>query len=132
MKGKGALIYVVDDDLFIRELVKKTLTQKGFKVETFPYGEECLKVLVNKRPELIVLDYLFVKSDSEVMNGKEIFRRIREIYEDLPVVMLSGQDSGGAVLELARLGINDYIIKDQSLAENLMTAIGDILEIEEE
>jgi DNA-binding response OmpR family regulator len=132
MSGKGALIYVADDDLFIRELVKKTLTVEGFKVETFSYGEECLKALEKKIPDLVVLDYLFSISNNEVMNGKEIFFQIRKIDPDLPVIMLSGQDSGGVVLELARLGINDYIIKDNMLGETLPRAVYDVLELEEE
>jgi DNA-binding NarL/FixJ family response regulator len=46
----------------------------------------------------------------------------------MPVIMLSGQDSGGVVLELARLGMNDYIIKDSALTRNLLESIKDILE----
>lgn len=132
MSGKGVLVFVVDDDLFIRELVRKSLTAKGYSVETFSYGEECLEALEKKLPALIILDYLFEKSGGEVMNGKEIFYKIREKFPNLPVIMLSGQDSGGVVLELARLGINDYIIKDQSLGENLIQAIEDIVGSEQE
>ena len=44
------------------------------------------------------------------------------------MIMLSGQDSGGVVLELARLGMNDYIIKDNTLTENLIASVKDILE----
>ena len=41
--------------------------------------------------------------------------------------MLSGQDRGDIVLELARKGITDYVIKDNSLISNLETAIKEIL-----
>ena len=41
--------------------------------------------------------------------------------------MLSSQDKGEVVLELARKGIEDYVIKDNNLIENLSTAIKDIL-----
>ncbi|NOY36769.1 MAG: response regulator [Chlorobi bacterium] len=132
MSGKNAFIYVVDDDQFIRELVKKNLIREGFDVEAFSYGEDCLEALENKKPDLIILDYLFMKTDGAVMNGKEVFHRIREIHPDMPVIMLSGQDSGGVVLELARLGINDYIIKDKNLGESLLRAINDVLDTEEE
>ncbi len=125
------LIFVVDDDPFILNLVKKKLEKKGYHVLVFKYGEECLDSL-DKHPDLIVLDYLFMKSDGMVMNGKDVFRRIKKYKPDMPVIMLSGQDSGGVVLELARLGMNDYVIKDQSLIDNLLESIHDILNPEEE
>jgi DNA-binding NarL/FixJ family response regulator len=42
--------------------------------------------------------------------------------------MLSGQDKGEIVLELARKGINDYIIKDNNLIDNLKVAISELFE----
>ena len=60
------------------------------------------------------------------MGGMEIFNRIKEYNEDIPVIMLSGQEKGDVVLELARKGIEDYVIKDESLIDNLKNAIEDI------
>jgi DNA-binding NarL/FixJ family response regulator len=57
------------------------------------------------------------------MNGMEIFDKIKEIQPDTPVIMLSGQDKGEIVLELARKGIDDYVIKDNNLIDNLNIAI---------
>ena len=125
---KEKLIYIVDDDPFILKLVEKSLEKEGYRVKLFEYGEECLKELDEEVPDLIVLDYLFASQDKEVMNGKEVFSSIREKQPSMPVIMLSGQDSGGVVLELARLGMNDYIIKDSSLTRNLLESIKDILE----
>ncbi len=42
--------------------------------------------------------------------------------------MLSGQEKGEIVLELARKGIDDYIIKDNNLIDNLNTAINELFE----
>ncbi len=125
---KEKLIYVVDDDPFILKLVEKSLEKEGYRVQLFEYGEECLQAMEEEVPDLIVLDYLFTNREKEVMNGKEVFNTIREKYPSMPVIMLSGQDSGGVVLELARLGMNDYIIKDSSLTHNLLESVKDILE----
>jgi CheY-like chemotaxis protein len=124
--NKEKLIFIVDDDPFINNLVVKRFSTNGFRLESFTTGEECLKVL-NKNPDLIILDYLF-SIDSTSMNGMEIFDRIRKIKPDMPVVMLSGQDKGEIVLELARKGIDDYIIKDNNLIDNLGSAIHEVLE----
>lgn len=119
------LIYIVDDDPFINMLVVKRFTSEGYKLESFKYGEECLNAL-GKNPDLIILDYFFVNNEKEVMNGMEVFDKIKEAKPDLPVIMLSGQEKGEIVLELARKGIDDYIIKDNNLIENLNTAISEL------
>jgi two-component system, OmpR family, response regulator len=119
------LIFIVDDDPFINMLVVKRFTSEGYEMESFTYGEDCLKSL-GKNPDLIILDYFFVNNETEVMNGMDVFNKIREAKPDMPVIMLSGQDKGEIVLELARKGIDDYIIKDDSLIENLYTAITEL------
>jgi CheY-like chemotaxis protein len=121
------LIFIVDDDPFINMLVVKRFTGEGYHVEAFVYGEDCLKALV-ENPDLIILDYFFVNNDRKVMNGMEVFDKIREIKPGIPVIMLSGQERGELVLELARKGIDDYIIKDNNLIDNLHVAIEELFE----
>jgi two-component system, OmpR family, response regulator len=122
---KKKLIYIVDDDPFINMLVVKRFTGEGYNLEAFESGEDCLKEL-GKNPDLIILDYFFVNNDRQVMNGMEVFDKIREAKPDIPVIMLSGQEKGEIVLELARKGIDDYIIKDSKLIENLHNAITEL------
>lgn len=119
------LIFIVDDDPFINMLVVKRFTSEGYSIEAFAYGEDCIKAL-GKNPDLIILDYFFVNPGKEVMNGMEVFDKIKEVKPDLPVIMLSGQEKGEIVLELARKGIDDYIIKDNNLIDNLHAAITEL------
>lgn len=123
---KRRLIFIVDDDPFINQLVIKRFNSEEFLVEPFEYGEECIEAL-DKDPDLIILDYYFFKSGVKVLNGMEIFDKIRELKPTVPIIMLSGQDRGDVVLEMARKGIDDYVIKDNSLISNLERAIGEIL-----
>lgn len=123
--GNTKLIFVVDDDSFINMLVVRKFVSDGYKVEAFESGEECLKAM-NREPDLIILDYLFVSKEETIMNGMEIYDRIRALKPDLPVIMLSGQEDGEVVLELARKGIVDYIIKDNNLLDNLGAAVRDL------
>lgn len=124
------LIFVVDDDPFILNLVKKRLEVQQYDVNAFQYGEECLDQMY-LNPDLVILDYLFFKHGEVVMNGMDIFEKIKEKYAHTPVIMLSAQDSGNIVLELARKGIYDYVIKDHELMENLESAIQEIFRKEE-
>jgi CheY-like chemotaxis protein len=118
------LIFIVDDDPFINTLVVNRFESEGYHVEAFENGDDCLKAL-NKSPDLIILDYFFVSDSKELMNGMEVFDKIREVRPATPVIMLSGQDKGEIVLELARKGIDDYVIKDNNLIDNLDIAIAE-------
>jgi two-component system, OmpR family, response regulator len=119
------LIYIVDDDPFINMLIVKRFTSSEYTLEAFESGEDCLKK-INRNPDLIILDYLFTKEDHKYMDGMQIFDRIKALKPDTPVIILSGQDKGEIVLELARKGINDYIIKDNNLIRNLDVAIKEL------
>jgi CheY-like chemotaxis protein len=121
------LIFIVDDDPFINMLVVKRFTSEGYNLEAFEYGEDCLKSL-NKNPDLVILDYFFVNKEREVMNGMEVFDKIKQEKPGIPVIMLSGQEKGEIVLELARKGIDDYIIKDNNLIDNLNVAITELFD----
>jgi two-component system, OmpR family, response regulator len=125
--NKPKLIFIVDDDSFINMLIVKRFASEGYQVEAFINGEACLSSL-DKNPDLIILDYFFSDTDTELMNGMEIFDLIKERKPDLPVIMLSGQDKGEIVLELARKGIDDYVIKDNNLIDNLHTAIKELFD----
>jgi two-component system OmpR family response regulator len=124
---KQKLIFIVDDDPFINMLVVKRFKSEGYNIEPFEFGEDCLNAL-GRDPDLIILDYFFVNNDRQVMNGMEAFSKIKQQRPDIPVIMLSGQEKGEVVLELARKGIDDYIIKDNKLIDNLDIAIKELLE----
>lgn len=121
------LVFVVDDDPFITALVAGRLGAEGFRVRTFSYGEECLAAL-RENPDLIILDYYFVRDSEHQMNGMAVFDEILRIMPGVKVIMLSAQEKGDVVLELARKGISDYVIKDTSLMDNLLVSVREIFE----
>lgn len=122
---RDKLIFVVDDDPFITTLVVKRFSSEGYRIEAFDYGEDCIEAM-NKKPDLIILDYYFTKPGHQVMNGMEVFDKIKEVDPDVLVIMLSGQERGELVLELARKGIDDYVIKDNNLIDNLNSSITEL------
>jgi len=121
------LIFIVDDDHFINSLIVKRFTAEGYRVEAFAFGEDCIRSL-GSNPDVIILDYYFVSNEQKVMNGMEVLDKIKELKPETPVIMLSGQEKGEIVLELARKGINDYIIKDNNLIDNLNNALNELFE----
>ena len=123
-----SLIYVVDDDPVITSLVAARLENAGYIVKSFAYGEECIAALEEEIPDLIILDFYFIKEGAVPMNGMEAYDAISLIVPEVPVIMLSAQEKGAVVLEFARTGIADYVIKDSDLTDNLQMAVKEILE----
>jgi CheY-like chemotaxis protein len=121
------LIFVVDDDPVITSLVSARLESAGYSVRSFAYGEDCIAAL-DENPDLIILDFYFLKQGEVPMNGMEVYDEISRLAPEIPVIMLSAQEKGAVVLEFARKGIADYVIKDTDLIDNLQMAVKEILE----
>ena len=122
---KKKLIYIVDDDQFINTLVVKRFNSEDYDVVAFETGEECLDAL-DKNPDLIILDYLFTGESRIFSDGMQIFEKIRQLKPQIPVILLSGQEKGEVVLEFARKGVFDYIVKDNNLIDNLAVSIKEV------
>ncbi|NLE36250.1 MAG: response regulator [Bacteroidales bacterium] len=122
------LIYVVDDDPVVTGLVSARLEAAGYRVRPFAYAEECIAGLGEELPDLIILDFYFLKEGEVPMNGMEAYDEITRIAPEIPVIMLSAQEKGEVVLEFARKGIADYVIKDSDLIDNLQMSVKAVLE----
>lgn len=122
---KPKLIFIVDDDPLIAKIVRTRLSDEGYSTMVFSYAEECIASL-DENPDLIILDYYFLKEGTRKMDGLEAFKKIKEYDASLPVIMLSGQEKGEVVLELVRNGISDYVIKDNNLIDSLLASVEEI------
>ncbi|HNX67274.1 MAG TPA: response regulator [Bacteroidales bacterium] len=118
-------IFIVDDDPFITRLITKRLSDEGYNISAFAFAEDCITALPDN-PDLIILDLYFLKEGFSKMDGMEAFKRIQDYNPDLPVIILSGQEKGELVLELARKGIAGYVIKDQNIIDNLFNSIAEV------
>lgn len=98
-------IWAVDDDHDIREIVRRTLTDEGYHVETFANGSTMLMQLGNAAPDLIVLDVMMPGE-----NGIDICREVRKTSE-VPVVFLSSRREDIDKIIGLELGADDYLGK---------------------
>ncbi len=104
-------IVVVEDDLAINEVVVRYLEKDGFEVDSFGHGGEALDALLERPPDLVVLDLMLPGID-----GVELFRRLRALAP-VPVVMLTARgDETDRILGL-EMGADDYIAKPFSPRE---------------
>lgn len=103
-----ASLLVVDDDSPSRELLARRLNRAGFQVATAADGGEALELISSRSFDLLLVD--FIMPD---MDGLQLLRHIREHKSatDLPVIMVTGRDSSGDIVEALHLGANDYLTK---------------------
>lgn len=108
-------ILVVDDDRALREGLKLTLQAEGHSVRTARDGEEALRKIGERRPDVVLLDVMMPK-----MNGFRCCEEIRRTDELLPVLFLTAKDSEVDQIRGLGLGGDDYISKAAS--ESLLLA----------
>lgn len=109
-------ILVVDDEEPIQELLKFNLENEGYNVLTAFDGPAALKIIEEKRPDLVVLDVMLPG-----MDGLEVCNQLRQNpkFRDLPVIMLTAKgEEIDKVLGL-ELGADDYLTKPFSPRELL-------------
>ena len=100
-------ILVVDDDQNMLQLLYAFL-RDSYRVTTATNGQEALDMIREKRPDLVLLDYLMPG-----MNGKETLEVIRndEELKDLPVLFLTGVSDTNKISECLKLDPIGYILK---------------------
>lgn len=101
-------VLVVDDDPDIRDVLDITLSAEGYEVIEACDGKEALKLINEKPPNLIILDYMMPNID-----GREVCRRLKKdiLLAHLPILMLTGK---GEVLDKVggiEAGADDYVVK---------------------
>lgn len=100
-------ILVVDDDQNMLQLLY-TFLRDSYRVTTATNGQEALDMIREKRPDLVLLDYLMPG-----MNGKETLEVIRndEELKNLPVFFLTGVSDTNKISECLKLDPIGYILK---------------------
>lgn len=108
------MIYCVEDDPGIRELLVYTLNHSGFEAKGFERGEELFPVLKVCRPQLILLDIMLPGED-----GISILKRIKAGGNSVPVIMVTAKSAEYDKVVGLDCGADDYITKPFGMMELL-------------
>jgi DNA-binding NtrC family response regulator len=119
---KQPLIFVVDDDLHLSQVLCSLLRRAGYEAEPFGDGASALRAFYEHAPDLALLDVVLPD-----ITGIEVLRRIRARNASLPVVMMSGQRSVQIAAEAVSLGALDFLEKPLDV-HRLRTTIRNALE----
>jgi DNA-binding NtrC family response regulator len=105
-------ILVVDDELGIRNLLKTVLKAEGYTVRTAENGQEAVEAVRESLPDLILCDIKM-----PVKDGIEALKEIREISDDVLVVMLTAHGTIDTAVQAMKLGARDYLRKPFDVEE---------------
>ncbi len=108
------MIYLVEDDANIRELVVYTLASTGFEAQGFDRPSAFYKAMKSERPALILLDIMLPEEDGLSILGK---LKASALYKDIPVIMLTAKDTEMDKVKGFEYGADDYIAKPFGMME---------------
>jgi len=119
-------ILVVDDNQFMRKIVRTLLTNVGVKdIHEATDGIAGLEAIRTLGPDVVILDW-----ELPLLNGAELVRIVRSPgvfpVPDIPIIMLSSHGERWRVVEAVRLGVNEYLVKPVS-AQALLDRLTAIL-----
>jgi DNA-binding response OmpR family regulator len=101
-------ILVIDDQPIMRKLLEEILKDK-YEVVALENGREALEWMYSGHiPDCVVADL-----DMPEIDGFEYIKRLREsgFFTDVPLIVLSGEESSAERIKCLKLGANDYMIK---------------------
>ena len=106
-------VLVIDDDIIVRELLRRKLKPQGYDV----IEASCSKIAVEllaKQPAVVILDPGHFDSQ-----GRALLRMIRAWNDNVPIVVLSNRSDEAGKVQALDLGANDYITKPFGINELL-------------
>jgi len=110
MTESPSRMLVVDDEVEICDFLKMFFEERGYEVETAVTGAEALEKTRAFRPDIILLDIKI-----PVIDGLEVLKRVKALYPETSVIMVTAIETNEKINEALRLGADNYITKPLSL-----------------
>lgn len=111
-------IYIVEDDPWYGEILDYHLSlNPDYKVTRFESGKDVLAKM-HLKPDLVTIDFSLPD-----IAGDELFKKIRESSPHVPVIVISSQEEVAVAVNLLKMGVNDYLVKDEATKDLLWNSI---------
>jgi DNA-binding NtrC family response regulator len=111
----GSLILIADDEAPIRDVLTDVLEPEGARIIGVGSGHAALNAIEREEPDLAILDVRMPAPD-----GMAVLQQLRADGHDLPVVIITAQDSSSQTIEAMQHGAYDYIAKPFDLDQVLI------------
>lgn len=116
-------IVLVEDEPALRDNYRMALEKAGYAVQDYGTAEAALTAVQSRLPDLAIID-IGLGNDSEA--GFALCQSLRALSDRLPILFLTARDSELDVISGLRLGADDYLTKDISLAQ-IITRVNTLL-----
>jgi len=107
------LIAIVEDEPAIRDNYAAAFTREGYAVRTYGNRAAAMAAFAARLPDLAIID---ISLEDEPEGGFELCRQLRALSAELPIIFLTARDSELDAVSGLRLGADDFLTKDLSLA----------------
>lgn len=118
------MVFVVEDDKFMRNLLINKLQKEGFQTEGIPSGEEALELIKTKTPDLILLDLILPN-----MDGFEVIQFLKSDLRlsNIPILILSNLGEKKDIEKAEEVGVAGFLIKANFTPSEIIKKIHDLL-----
>src|SRR3954453_22306897 len=117
-------VLIVEDDVGTAALQRRAVERAGYGVVAARTAEGALEMVRQTPVQLVLLDNHLPGE----MSGLDFLTSLKAIASDIPVIMVTGSESDGAVLQALRGGARDFIHKDIHYLDRLPQAIASVLQ----
>ncbi len=108
-------ILVVEDDDSLLNLYRIVLEKQGYKALLAHHGEEAWDIMENEHVDLILTDILM-----PVMDGFQFLRSVRDVFPEMPILMITAKDDFASKSMGFTLGADDYMTKPVNMQEMVL------------
>ncbi len=113
MTTRGKRILLAEDEVTLRDFIRRNLHARGFEVVEANNGLEAVALWERENPHLLILDIMMPR-----MDGLEVCRRVRE-HSAVPIIVLTALDDESDKVAALDLGADDYLTKPFGVEELL-------------
>lgn len=124
---KLSTVFIVEDNAVQRSMLTDHLSKyPQLKVKEYSSGDACLKELISgnvAEPELVLMDYFLESSFGASKDGLETLSKLKEIYPEMDVIMLTSVENEKIVDLAKKKGALDYVVKSAGSFDKLDTIL---------
>ena len=124
------MILVIDDDIAVRTSLMLLLQNQGYEVMSAGEPRQAISLIKQHSPELIILDLNF-SIDTSGVEGMQLLSEIKEINDQVPVILITGWGTIELAVQGMKMGANDFLNKPWS-NDHVIQSIKTILDLKEQ
>jgi len=121
--GAGELVLVADDEMFVRETLKKTLEDRGYRVVAAQDGTEALAIYASRWKEIAMV---VTNVEMPFMDGPALCRALKKLNPDVRILVSTGHKQADRVQAIKSCGVKDFLAKPYT-ADSLADRVYGIL-----